>query len=376
MIYDTIIVGAGPAGATAAKALTNSGQKILILDKASFPRDKLCAGGVTAKVVPLLPRGFHNYYKAAITKGSLHYYRPESFISMQTEEPCVYMVERKDFDSYLLDAAIASGALLREGTKVTALCQYANHVEIQTNSCDILKARYIVAADGANSTIRSLTSQKKQLCSAFCLEAKVPWQPQHDEIILNFGNIQSGYAWIFPKGDYASIGVAIYRNMLPSIMTYYTQFLNRYGIKWEKPKGYNLPMYSLDSTLTNKRIFFTGDAARLVDPITGEGIYHAILSGTLAAQALISNNPSRTYRSMMKKTVLSELKKAYLMAKIIYKLPDHFFKTLKQNTELAEAYLDITSGKKNYANLLWMGLKYPVKNPLEAIRILLSTLEY
>ena len=372
MIYDTIIVGAGPAGSTAAKALATSGQKILVLDKAEFPRDKLCAGGVTAKVVPLLPAGFHNCYKAAIKKGSLHYHRPEPFISMQTEDPCVYMVERKDFDSYLLNAALDSGAILKENTKVTAICQYPDHIEIQTNSHDIVKARNIVAADGANSTIRSLTSQKKQLCSAFCLEAKVPWQPQHDEIILNFGNIPSGYAWVFPKGDYASIGVAIYRNGMPNIMNHYSQFLNRYGIEWVKPKGYNLPMYSLDSTLTNNRIIFTGDAARLVDPITGEGIYHAILSGAHAAQALISNNPSRTYRSIMKKTIISELQKAYIIAKFIYNLPDPYFKALKHHREFAEAYLDLTSGKINYADLLWMGLKFPVKNPLKALRILSS----
>ncbi|MBN1636568.1 MAG: hypothetical protein JW920_08645, partial [Deltaproteobacteria bacterium] len=99
---------------------------------------------------------------------------------------------------------------------------------------------------------------------------------------------------------------------------------------------------------------------------------HAILSGAHAAQALISNNPSRTYRSMMKKTIISELQKAYLIAKFIYNLPDPYFKALKHHREFAEAYLDLTSGKINYADLLWMGLKFPVKNPLKALRILSS----
>lgn len=361
MISDVIIVGAGPAGSTAARILAESGRSVIILDKAKFPRDKLCAGGVTSKVLPLLPHGFNNIVISSVHKTRIHYSNTDLSIDIESIEPCTYMVERDAFDTYLLDAAIMAGARFIEGRKAIGLRQDSKGVEVYTETSDVFKANYLIAADGAMSSIRSHVFSRKRPSKAFCLETKIPWSKQNDEIIFNFGSTPTGYAWIFPKGDYASIGIAIHSSDISNISEYYRQFLDRYGIKWAKPKGMSLPMYSMKRRLVHKRVLLTGDAAHLVDPITGEGIYHAILSGSMAAKAIISGNTETTYQAMMNKTILKELRRAFFLSLMMYNFPKLSFEAFKIHPSMGKTYLGIITGEHTYKDLIRIITHSPVE---------------
>ncbi|MCD6569080.1 MAG: geranylgeranyl reductase family protein [Deltaproteobacteria bacterium] len=362
MAHDVIIVGAGPAGSTAARVLAESSKHVVIIDKAKFPRDKLCAGGVTSKVIPLLPPGFNDIIISSVHKTIIHYSNTDLRVGIESIEPCTYMVERAAFDMYLLDAAITSGVKFIEGKRVIGFWQDSKGVEVYTDPPDTFKANYLIAADGAMSRIHSQTFSQRQPYNAYCLEAKIPWSNQNDEVIFNFGSTPTGYAWIFPKGDYASIGLGVRSKNISNIFEYYKRFFDMHGIKWVKPKGLSLPMYSMETRLTHKRVLFAGDAAHLVDPITGEGIYHAILSGSMAAKAIISGgNTGTTYQTMMNKTILKELRRAFFLSLIMYHFPRLSFEALRLHPSIGKTYLGVITGENTYKDLLKTSTHSPYK---------------
>ncbi len=309
----------------------------------------------------MLPQGFENIVRASTTKGTIRYADTEYQVSMNTGDPCVYMVERLDFDAFLLDKAIAAGARFVGGNKVTGVWQDTKGVEVYTKSSEVFKARYVIAADGGMSRIRSQVLPSKWLFRGYCLEARVPWEGKDDGIILNFGGMKTGYTWIFPKKDYASVGLGVFRWYVKDAMESYRQFLKRYDIEWVKPKGLPLFIYLMDAKVTYQRILFAGDAAHLVDPITGEGIHNAILSGSMAAQAIMTEKPAENYQSMMNNSILPELRKAFSIGVMLYLFPRMSFKALMAHPHIADVYLEVLAGKKKYNDLLRVGAQGPYK---------------
>jgi len=352
-MIDVIVIGAGPAGSTAARLLSEQGKDVLILEKHKFPRSKLCAGGVTHKAIPLLPPGFEEIELCSHTKATIFYpHRSMAHVDVEGDGPLVHMVERKDFDHYLLRSALDAGAKLMEGKTVRAVYPEGKNMQVLTSNGDIFQSRYVVAADGCNSVIRNQVSRYRP--RVFSLEATLRLDESIDHVILDFGWIPRGYGWIFPKNGRASVGIGML-DYTPEITRLYWDFLKRHGQASVKPKGYFLPMYSLENSFSHGNILFAGDAAHLVDPVTGEGIYQAIKSGSMVARALSEAddyNAGYRYNRLIKKNMLPELRRAFFLSKMIYTFPSVSLRAFRLNPDIGRAYAEIISGKGTYRDLL------------------------
>ena len=217
-LWDAIVVGAGPAGCSAAYDLAQRGREVLLLDRAVFPRQKACAGGLTTKTLRAL-----RYSVDPIVRQRLNHLRIErdagrSTVLRRRSDYC-FMTVRKELDQYCLRQTLAAGAQFQRIRAVSAIAQNDNLVEIGVDG-KVLRARYLIGADGVHSQVRQLTQSATASASqpdsgwfwrAFALEANVKVaNPACEELVFDFAPVRDGYAWIFPKGDHVNVGLYSY----------------------------------------------------------------------------------------------------------------------------------------------------------------------
>jgi geranylgeranyl reductase family protein len=289
MIHDVVIVGAGPAGCAAAFDLCVKGRSVLLIDKKKFPRHKACGGALTIKAVKALrfsiaPVARQKCYDLVLGNGIHHR------TTISNKHPIAVMTKRSEFDSYFLEQTIKAGAQFAVKDGITGLRE-TNGLVILYTGTEQIKARFILGADGANSMIRKLTGNADWSRKGFALEGSVacsdgPPPPME----FDFGVVDDGYGWIFPKGDHINIGV--YTNnpaltLKKELLVNYAHnrlqahtVSNIYG-GFGCFGGENYRPHS-------KKIFLVGDAAGFCDPFLGEGLYNAIKSGQDAAHAINS----------------------------------------------------------------------------------------
>lgn len=346
-IYDVIIVGGGPAGSTAGFLSSNYGLKVLLIDKSTFPRHKLCGGCITDKTVKLLGRVFgdtveHLKEKGVINFESSHFeifYKDRSLLKKKSPVP-FYFVERHLYDSFLLNRAQQSGVEIITGDDVI-FCDTSNNV-IRTASGRVFTGRFIMGADGVNSFMRrqfpdyifNRTNWQKNTGTA--LEIFVPRSGMpamnHPTLYLDF--IRQGYAWVFPNKDkfIAGIGGIAQKNgkqVLPSFFRFLS-VLNIRNPGAYRAQGYAFPYgnYLLKPAFRN--IILVGDAAGFADPLLGEGIFYAQRSAEFASQAIyeaIRKNDDRNvmgrqaterYIGLLQKDIYPEFEYAQKIRKFMF----------------------------------------------------------
>jgi len=219
--YDVIIVGCGPAGTTSGYILGSLGLHTLLVDKNVFPRHKLCGGGLTNKTITLLQRVF-NETVASLTHNEIIDYASNSYDIYFRENLLVhgtshfpfFFVDRFVYDNYLLEKAKETGVIVLEGEKVKNI-DIENNI-LSTSSGRILKARFIIGADGVHSIIRNsfpnnLYDKKRwEYNLSTALEIFVPRSEINRELnypIIHFGYVDWGYSWMFPNRNEIIIGL-------------------------------------------------------------------------------------------------------------------------------------------------------------------------
>ena len=212
--YDVVIVGLGPAGATAASALSRGGSRVLGFDKETHPRYKVCGGGLSARVAQLLDPGFHSVVEHAVN-GVQFVYRGQDPIRIESSEPIAYMVMRDRFDQYLLQQARCAGTDIRTGEGVIAVRQESDGVTVVTER-GRYRAKIVIGADGANSLVTRCLFPHRSRYRAPALESEVPIEkdghyPGPSTILVDVGAAHQGYGWIFPKQSCLSVGVGEFR---------------------------------------------------------------------------------------------------------------------------------------------------------------------
>ena len=344
--FDAIVIGAGPSGSTAAYLLAAKGFRVLILDKSTFPRDKLCGGLLTWKTVNLLENIFQtniDHLKSIriITCSSLKYRVVSSTgasFNSQLDYP-FHFVQRKAYDSFWLDMARQAGADFRPGEKVISLGCLNEKGIVSTDRGGEYFGRFIFGADGAVSKARHvLTSKKfidveKKSNLATALEAYVPTRltgglPNHPH--LYFGHIPWGYGWCFPAKQGRVIGMCGLNVKAGGLLkSGYEKLLKSISICRESipsPKSRALPYGSFLTKPGHGNIMLLGDACGLADPLLGEGIYYAHKSAQIAAGAVIRfyHEPQAAlakYTRDLNRVVISDLKYAYIGRQIIFSMP-------------------------------------------------------
>jgi geranylgeranyl reductase family protein len=205
--------------------------------------------------------------------------------------PLTYMTQRVRLDSFLVEKAIAAGAVLRDGVAVRSLDCAGDGVTVRTAGGSY-RGRVLVGADGANGIVARAAGLDGGRRLAVALEGHFPLDRQavqrwHSALALDLGMVPGGYGWLFPKADHLNIGVGGWQHFAPALRSHLDRLAAYYGADGSEPsylRGHRLPIRTAGAPLAGERVLLAGDAAGLIDPLSGEGIYAAIYSGRLAAE--------------------------------------------------------------------------------------------
>jgi len=367
-VPDVIVVGGGPGGATAARFCARAGLKTLLIEKERLPRYKACGGCLSTKTVHLLDLDLSPVIENTIYGAKFTYCLKDPFF-IETKDPIAYLVMRDRFDQFLIQQALKSGTEILEGEKVTSVAEKDDGVEVTLAKGQRFHSRYLIGADGSESLVaRSLPfTRQKNDGNGIAIESEIPFDPsipfppkERQFIHLDFGRIPNGYGWVFPKKEWLSIGIGgMFREtkkMNPR--RYFSDFLKGLDYipkgKTGRVTGHLLPsFYDVNQMVSQGRILLVGDAAHLMDPLQGEGIYYAIRSGMLAARAIVEWKkegiaPSHFYQKAVYDDLYGNLKWALTFSRFVFRFTKLAYRTLKRYPDLGAFYLQVLEGKENY----------------------------
>jgi geranylgeranyl reductase family protein len=283
--FDVAVIGAGPAGATAAYRLARARARVLIVDKARFPRDKPCGGGLTTRAVRQLPFSVEPVVEDRITRTRFRLrYGPE--IERQSSRVICLMTQRRRLDAFLVEQAVVAGAEFRDGVRVSVDSETELHVDRkQVEVCAV------IGADGANGITARSVGLGGAIINGVALEGNLPYEKLplgswHGRLALELGIVPGGYGWIFPKGDHVNVGVGGWADEGPQLRRHLRVLCEHYGIELRELsdlRGHRLPMRTSATMLARGRALLVGDAAGALDPVSGDGIYEALVTARLAA---------------------------------------------------------------------------------------------
>jgi geranylgeranyl reductase family protein len=290
--FDAIVVGAGPAGSTAAFRLSRGGARVLLVDRERFPRDKPCGGGLTYRAVRQLPVPVDPVVEDAVELVELGFRYGRRF-ERHGDGPLVLMTQRRRLDAHLVGYAAAAGADFRDGLRATAL-ELEDGGAIVRFGGAAARAPVVIGADGVNGlTVRALGLLDTRR-HGVALEGNVPYGMDESRFrgraLLDLGTVPGGYAWAFPKGDHVNVGVGGWEGEGPRLREHLARACAGYGLPHERlreVRGYRLPMRGPGERPARGRALAVGDAAGLIDPFSGDGIYEALVSARLAAEAAL-----------------------------------------------------------------------------------------
>jgi geranylgeranyl reductase family protein len=290
--FDAIVVGAGPAGSTAALLLSRAGARVLLLDRERFPRDKPCGGGLTYRAVRQLPVSVDAVVEDVVDRVELGFRYGKRF-ERRSDSPLVLMTQRRRLDAHLADQAAAAGADFRDGMRATALELEDVGAIVRFDGAGA-SAPVVIGADGVNGlSVRSLGLLERRR-HGVALEGNVPYGNEggrfRGRALIDLATVPGGYAWAFPKGDHVNVGVGGWETEGPRLREHLERACAGYGLPHERLRelrGYRLPMRRPGERPVRGRALAVGDAAGLVDPFSGDGIYEALVSARLAAEAAL-----------------------------------------------------------------------------------------
>jgi geranylgeranyl reductase family protein len=374
-IFDVIVIGAGPSGATAAKLLGEAGVETLLIDKSAFPRDKPCGGGISARALARFP-----YLKDALASiptswvKKVHFESPSGFVvDYRSPDPLYLMIRRCDFDNLLFSLArphveIATGL-------VRKIAFHAEHVTVSTDLHEY-QARIVIGCDGANSIVArasGLRTGSVQSDYAIDMMEETPEQElntaERDRMYIYY-RIRShyGYGYVFPKSSHLNVGVGFKLDYYLSHLRGEHYAHHQAFVDDLKSKGlltgdsnranfraFPLPISGPLARTYADRVLLAGDAGGFVNALTAEGIYYAMVSGEIAARAAMdairsenfSSGQLRSYERAWKREIGDELGHSVRLQKLLLADPtrvDRMVRAASRHSVLADLLARYATG--------------------------------
>ncbi|MDO1447429.1 geranylgeranyl reductase family protein [Rhodocytophaga aerolata] len=337
-VYDVLIAGGGPAGCASALRLANAGLRVALLDKASFPRDKICGDALSVDVLNQLPilsqtlaqrmessaEKTHSYGVRIISPGG---HRMDIPFIHKGENRYGYICQRTHFDNLLFSQVKQSAKI---DTYENCLIQKAENAQDRVmlySNIGVFEGQMVIGADGAHSIIGKqlahLQMERPHHSAGLRLyyEGVEHFHPQNFIELYFFREILPGYLWIFPlPGNKANVGIGMLsssiaakklnlKHILQQLLDTHPLLKERFqkARPLESIKGFGLPLGSKKRAISGERFVLTGDAASLIDPFTGEGIGNAIRSGRVAAEHCIACFKQNTFSASFNKQYDNEI---------------------------------------------------------------------
>jgi geranylgeranyl reductase family protein len=402
------VVGAGPAGATAARSLALAGFPVTLLDQAAFPRNKPCGGGISMRVLrrfPYLTSRLSEIGTHAVSR--LYLEGPDGDSTLvETAQPAALMIRRVEFDALLVSMAVEAGAKLITGAAVVQAREEPGEVVLKTRDGREFRAPVVVAADGVNSVVArrlginggwpaaSLALDMMEETPRATLRDVDPdtlWvsygysarqAPDHD-----LARAPEGYAYIFPKRDHVNVGIgyvlSYYRDVIPDapydLQRDFVDALRRRGVLVGESirKNFTPFLIPVGGPLPRPgrgRVLLAGDAGGFVNGFTAEGIYYAMVSGDLTARAIVESRRTpadlaERYQRLCDDEIGSELRDSVLIQRYLFADRRRIARVIagaRRKRGIAELILDLASGRRGYHQVRRRVL---ARAPLVAVRL-------
>src|SRR5215813_70589 len=290
--YHAIVVGAGPAGCAAAYDLASAGRSVLLLDRRPFPRVKPCAVALTIKTLKALRYSVAPVIREVATDFAAGNGWSEVNILRGPGPVCVLTV-RSELYSYCLQRTVEAGVEFKSISDWAGIEQSSSHVSI-SSSDGVFRSRFLIGTDGANSQVRRFCAGAGWSFNGFAIEVDCAHPGSKVDLEFDFGIVDGGYAWVFPKRDHVNVGLFTYKPGKALSRGALEEYRKRkLGMAAIGPvRGHNVGLGGF-AYKPSGRVLLAGDAAGFADALFGEGIYNAIRSGQAAASSICNELDER-----------------------------------------------------------------------------------
>jgi len=357
------VLGGGPAGAVAAQRLASAGVDTVVIDE-KLAWEKPCGGGVTYKAYSQYPFLIENDVPKKLVTATRMSAPKAGTAEMRLVHPLV-IYSRTDLNGMLLERAERAGAQI-EKARVSEIARVGDKWRLQTRT-GAIEADFCIIATGARNPFREVGTRLTAQDSACALGYFVPAEQEH--IDIQFLPNLEGYLWVFPRCGHLSVGICGKGESSQSLRQRLQRYMDERGIPWKDGVfyGHVLPLLEWSAWRRNRVAgegwLAVGDAAGLVDPITGEGIYYAIRSGDLAAQALVASaNPqsqaAHAYRQALIMDFWRDLEFAASFARRVFlgrfmfeRVPARMVQFARRSPRFQILLQDLFAGTQNYLTL-------------------------
>lgn len=379
--YDAIVVGAGPGGSTAARLLAAEGARVLMLDRHRFPRDKPCGGGVTLRAASVTGLDLSPVTEQIIY-GARFSLRLGKTFDRRFDKPLTYMTQRRRLDAFLAERAVESGADFHDGDPVRELVPNGASVTVRT-ARDAYSAPVLIGADGANGIVGKATGLRPGAEEAVAFEGNLratgrlldEWR---EYIGADLGGTAGGYGWVFPKGDHLNVGVGAWKYAGFTLRPKLTKLSRHYGFDpgaLEDLRGHHLPVRRPGAPIARGRIAVVGDAAGLVDPLSGEGIHMAFASARLASHAAMrllreEIDGMTPYQDAVDRELQPELNVSRQLQELFHFAPAPYVALMERSQMFWHLFCSLVRGDLTYVDFIRMigPVRYAVNALADAAR--------
>jgi geranylgeranyl reductase family protein len=403
-----IVVGAGPAGATAARALAAAGMRVRVLDRAAFPRNKPCGGGISMRLLTRFP-----YMRAALSRipthelSRLYLEGPDGDATViESDEPAALMIRRVEFDALLVSLAAEAGAEIVSGADIVQAHELPDRIVLRSRDGRRFDAPIVIAADGVHSLVArrlGLHTGWPPTAVALDMMEETPRDALRDldptTLWVAYGcnhrdgrpvkgtSAPEGYAYIFPKRDHVNIGIGYLLSYFREAVDCAPYDLQRAFVASLRDRGivagesvrrnftpFLIPVGGPLAKPGRGRVLLAGDAGGFVNGFTAEGIYYAMVSGDLAARTIVSSGApatlARRYTRACDHEIGTELRDSVLIRRYLFDDRRRIAQVIRAaggERRMTRLILDAAIGRRSYADVRWRLL---AASPLVAGRLL------